>query len=148
MEKGVCPFMNGDEQEPVLGATPIAAKLKTFKERHEKAKKFMCWLSASVSNSMIVNIQDEKTPKEAWNTLVKLYSTNTTPRKMQLKQESHNVQMNKLNINENSMKLKGLVDNLGSIGALVDDENLVFVTLNGLGKEYAKIWTSSPSDLS
>ena len=38
MRKGVWPIINGDEQEPLLGATPIAAELKTFKEWHEKAK--------------------------------------------------------------------------------------------------------------
>ena len=76
-------------------------------------------------------------PKEAWDTLVNLYSTNTNSRKMRLKQELHNVQWNKLNINDYSMKVKGLADSLGSIGAQVDDEDLVSVTLNGLGKEYA-----------
>ena len=55
MGKGVWPFINGDEQEPVLGATPTAADLKTFKEWHEKARKVMYWLSVSVSDSMIVS---------------------------------------------------------------------------------------------
>ena len=55
MGKGVWPFINGDEQEPILGAAPIVADLKTFKEWHEKARKVMYWLSVSVSNSMIVH---------------------------------------------------------------------------------------------
>ena len=59
--------------------------------------------------------------KEAWDTLVKLYNTNTTAQKMQLKQELHNV----LSINEYSMKVKGLANSLGSIGAPVDDEDCV-----------------------
>lgn len=41
-----------------------------------------------------------------------------------------------LNINEYSLNVKGLVDSLGSIGALVDDEDLVSMTLNGLRREY------------
>ena len=40
------------------------------------------------------------------------------------------------------MKVKGLADSLGSIGAPVDDEDLVSVTLNGLGREYAQFQTS------
>jgi hypothetical protein len=32
--------------------------------------------------------------------------------------------------------VKNLVDVLAFTGALVDDENLVVVTLNGLGKDY------------
>ena len=31
MEKGVWLFINGDEQEPILGVVPIAIELKTFK---------------------------------------------------------------------------------------------------------------------
>ena len=49
---------------------------------------------------------------------------------------------NKLSINEYAMKVKGLVDSLSSIGAPVDDEDLVSMTLNGLRREYAQFWTS------
>ena len=45
MEKELWSFINGDEQEPVLGTSPTIADLKTFKEWHEKAKKIMYWLS-------------------------------------------------------------------------------------------------------
>ncbi len=45
----------------------------------------------SVSDSMVVHIQDAKSPKQAWDTLVKMYSNNTQARKMQLKQELHNL---------------------------------------------------------
>jgi hypothetical protein len=46
-----------------------------------------------------------------------------------------------MNINDYSTKVKNLVDALASIGALVDD-NLVAVTLNGLGKDYSQFRTS------
>jgi hypothetical protein len=84
---------------------------------------------------MIVHIQDAKSPKQAWDTLVKIYSTNTQVRKMQLKQELHNLQKNKMNIIDYSIKVKNLADALASIGTPVDDENLVAVTLNGLRKD-------------
>ena len=125
-----------------MGATPTAGDLKTFKEWHEKARKVMYWLLVSVLDSMIVHIQDAKMPKEAWDTLVKMYNTNITMQKMQLKQELHNMQRNKLSINEYSMKVKGLVDSLGSIGVPIDDKDLVFATLNVLGREYAQFRTS------
>ncbi len=96
----------------------------------------------NVSNSMIVHIQDAKSPKQAWDTLVKMYSTNTQARKMQLKQELHNLQKNKMNISDYSTKVKNLGDALASIGALVDDEDLMAMTLNGLGKDYSQFCTS------
>jgi hypothetical protein len=91
---------------------------------------------------MIVHIQDAKSPKQAWDTLVKMYNTNTQARKMQLKQELHNLQKNKMNISDYFIKVKNLADALASIGALVDDEDLVVVTLNGLGKDYSQFRTS------
>ena len=42
------------------------------------------------------------------------------------------MQRKNLNINEYSLKVKGLADSLASIGAPVDDEDLVSVTLNGV----------------
>jgi hypothetical protein len=42
-----------------------------------------------------------------------------------------------MNISNYSIKVKNLVDALASIGTLVDDEDLVVVTLNGLGKYYS-----------
>ncbi len=55
---------------------------------------------------------------------------------MQLKQELHNLQKNKMNINDYSTKVKNLVNVLASIAAPVDDEDLVTVTLDGLRKDY------------
>ena len=43
MGKGVWPFINGNEQEPVLGATSTDAQLKTFNGWHEKDKKVIYW---------------------------------------------------------------------------------------------------------
>jgi hypothetical protein len=42
-----------------------------------------------------------------------------------------------MNISDYSTKVKNLIDALASIGALGDDEDLVGVTLNGLGKDYS-----------
>ncbi len=61
---------------------------------------------------------------------------------MQLKQELHNLQKNNLNISDYSTKVKNLADVFECIGALVDDEDLVVVTLNGLGKYYSQFRTS------
>jgi hypothetical protein len=56
---------------------------------------------------------------------------------MQLKQKLHNFFKNKMNINDYSTKVKDLPDVFTSIGAHVDDEDLVAMTLNGLGKYYS-----------
>jgi hypothetical protein len=47
-----------------------------------------------------------------------------------------------MNISDYSTKVKNLADVFAFIGAPVDDENLVAVTLNGLGKDYSQFRTS------
>ncbi len=42
-----------------------------------------------------------------------------------------------MNISDYSIKVKNLTDVLTSIGAPIDDEDLVAMTLNGLGKTIA-----------
>ena len=115
MGKGVWPFINGDEQELVLGVAPTVADLKTFKEQHEKARKVMYQLSVSILVSMIVHIQDV----EMHIGEVVQHQNHCTKDATQV--GAHNVQRNKLSINEYSMKFKGLAYSLGSIGAPIDD---------------------------
>jgi hypothetical protein len=91
---------------------------------------------------MIVHIQDAKSPKQASDTLVKTYNTNKQARKMQFKQELHNLQKKKKNISDYYINVKNLANVFASIEALVDDENLVAVTLNGLGNDYSQFRTS------
>jgi hypothetical protein len=47
-----------------------------------------------------------------------------------------------MNINDYSTEVKNLADVLTYIGAAVDDEDLVAVTLNGLRKDYSQFHTS------
>jgi hypothetical protein len=47
-----------------------------------------------------------------------------------------------MNIIDYTIKVKNLVDVLTSIGAPVNDKDLVVVTLNGLGKDYSQFHTS------
>jgi hypothetical protein len=54
----------------------------------------------------------------------------------------NNLQRNKKNISDYSTKVKNLTDALVFIGAPVDDEDLVAMTLNGLGKYYNQFRTS------
>ncbi len=47
-----------------------------------------------------------------------------------------------MNINDYFIKVKNLAYVLASIGTPIDDEDLVVVTLNGLGKYYSQFRTS------
>ncbi len=47
-----------------------------------------------------------------------------------------------MTISDYSTKVKNLANALAYVGAHVDDENLVDVTLNRLGKDYSQFCTS------
>jgi len=85
MGKGYWEFVTSDETEPPFLENPTQKQIQTNKTWHKKTRKVLYCLSMSVSDSMIVHIQDAKSPKQTWDTLVKMYSTNAQARKMQLK---------------------------------------------------------------
>ena len=58
MGKGYWEFITGNEVEPVLPNAPTQQEMQAFKGWHERARKVMYWLSISISDSMIVHIQD------------------------------------------------------------------------------------------
>jgi hypothetical protein len=91
MGKGYWEFITSDDTEPSLLENPTQQQIQANKTWHEKVRKILYWLFVSVSDSMIVHIQDVKSPKQAWDTLVKMYSTNTQAHKMQFKQKLHNL---------------------------------------------------------
>jgi len=137
MEKGYWEFIIGDEKEAILLGNPTQQQIQANKTWNEKERKVLYWLFVSVSDSMIVHIQNGKLSKQTWDTSVKMYNTNTQACKIQFKQELHNLQKKKININDYFTKVKNLADAFASIGTLVDDDDLMAVTLNGLGKDYS-----------
>jgi len=72
MGKGYWEFITGDEKKPLLPENLTQQQIQANKTWHEKVRKVLYWLSMSVSDSMIVHIQDAKSPKQAWDTLVKM----------------------------------------------------------------------------
>ena len=104
----------------------------------------MFLISQSVSNGMIGHIQDVGIAKEAWDTLEKLYHTNTKTRKIQLKNELNNMKkVESTSVNDYLLKIKEIADALGSIGAQPNDDDVVPTTLNGLKDEKQKSFSTS-----
>ncbi|MCO5613170.1 hypothetical protein L7F22_067446 [Adiantum nelumboides] len=81
-------------------------------------------------------IDDATSPKQAWNRLVSVDTTNTKARKIQLKNELNSVKKENLSINDYTLKIKGIVESLASIGVQVEDDDKVEVCLRGLTPVY------------
>ncbi len=65
MGKGYWEFITGDEKEPLFLENPTQQNIQANEIWHEKTRKVLYWLSLSVSNYMIMHIQDAKSPKQA-----------------------------------------------------------------------------------
>ncbi|MCO5566304.1 hypothetical protein L7F22_019980 [Adiantum nelumboides] len=102
----------------------------------------MYWLSISVQDTMIGNIQDATSPKQAWDRLVSADTTNTKARKIQLKNELNTVKKENLSINDYTLKIKGIVESLASIDVQVEDDDKVEVCLRGLMPAYKQFKAS------
>jgi hypothetical protein len=63
MGKGYWEFIIGDEIEPFILENPTQQQIQANKTWHEKARKVLNWLFVSVSDYMIVHIQDVKSSK-------------------------------------------------------------------------------------
>ena len=140
--KGLWGYVTGEDKEPKLpleGVTPD--DLKAWKTWNERDNKVMFLIFQNVSNVMIGHIQDLTTSKEAWEILERLYTSNTKPRKIQLKNELNNMKKtSSISVNDYILKIKEISDALGSIGAQVEDDDLVSDALNGLKDN--KSWKS------
>ena len=95
MGKGYWDYIEGEHKKAprVPKKNPTAEKLKALKDWNQGARKVMYWLSISIQDAMIGNIQDAESPKEAWDELVKIYETNTKARKLAIeKRFQHSLQ--------------------------------------------------------
>src|SRR5271170_7486537 len=144
MGKGYWEYIEGDQEDaPELPEEiATAAHVKAFKEWNQGARKVMYWLSVSIHDSMIGHIQDASSPKQAWDSLVSMDTTNTKARKLQLKDELNTVKKENLSINDYTLKIKSICESLASIGVIVDDDDKVEVCLRGLTPVYKQFKTS------
>ncbi|MCO5605335.1 hypothetical protein L7F22_059517 [Adiantum nelumboides] len=110
MGKGYWDYIDGNQEEmhDLPYVNPTAEQIKAFKDWNLGARKVMYWLSVSVHDTMIGHIQDATSPKQAWDRLVSVDTTNTKGRKIQLKNELNTVKKENLSINDYTLLLLSL----------------------------------------
>ena len=142
--KGYWDFIDGENEAapecPVENATP--EQRKALKDWTQGKSKVMYWLSMSVTDGMMGYLQSAATPAVAWKSLSKLNEENTKVRKLQLKTELNTVKRGNLCINDYALKITGIVEALGSIGVIVEDDDIVCAMMEGLGDAYSNFKSS------
>ena len=144
MGKGYWEYIEGEHEEaPVIPEeNPTPAHVKAFKDWNQGARRVLHWLSISIKDTMIGHVQDAVSPKEAWDNLMRFFASNTRARKIQLKTDLNTVEQKNQSINEYTLKIKNICENLASINAPVDDDDKIEVCLRGLGPRYKPFATS------
>ncbi|MCO5602458.1 hypothetical protein L7F22_056590 [Adiantum nelumboides] len=87
-------------------------------------------------------LEDADPPKDAWENLIAINTTNTRARKIQLKNELNKIKKGDLSVNDYTLKIKALCESLSSIGVTMDDDDKVEACLRGLGNAYKQFKTS------
>ena len=138
MGKGYWEYIRGEMEEMLesLEYNPTTAPIKAFKDWTQGASKVMYWLSISIHDSMIGNIQSASTPKEAWDKFVAFDATNTRAKKMQLKDELNTIKKGSSSINDYTLKIKSICESLALIGVTVVGDDKVESCLHGLTSSY------------
>ena len=142
--KGYWDYVDGDNE--VAPETPernaTTEQKKALKDWQQGQSKVMYWLSMSITDGMMGYLQEAETPAIAWRNLGRVFEVNTKARKLQLKSELNQVSRNNLSINDYALKIKSIVEALGSIQVAVEDDDIVCACLDGLGEEYVHFRSS------
>ena len=102
----------------------------------QTTSRVMYWLATYVHDHMLSHIRDAKTPKEAWENLKKIFATNTTAHKLQLRQELNNIQQKGVSVIDYTTKIKDICNSLDSINTNIDEDEMVQVCLGGLTQQF------------
>ena len=141
--KGFWSLVTGEEAKPRIQVpNPTPTQVQAHRVWIERANRVLHYFAICVSDGMLCHIQNEDNPRDAWDTLVRMYDTNTQARKLQLKKKLHSFVRNNQSIQDYVQDIKGIADALASIDSPVENGDLVALALNGLGKEYKNIDTS------
>ena len=103
----------------------------------QAASRVMYCLASCVHDHMLIG--EAKTPKETWGNLKKIFTANTTTRKLQLQQELNNIQQRDMSIHNYTLKIKELYDSLKSINVNIDDDEMMQICLDGLASRFGAI---------
>ena len=87
---------------------------------------------------MLGYITDAKSSKDAWGNLKRVFATNTTTRKLQLRLELNNIRQGGMPVTNYTTKIKEIceTDAFGSIIVTVDEDKMVQICLGWLAQKY------------
>jgi hypothetical protein len=100
------------------------------------------WLLNVVSPDVLAHVLDLDTSASVWSALNGHVSAQSKTRIQQLRSALNNTLKNDLSADKYFAKMKCIASELAGVGKPVDDDELVYYVLHGLGKDYNNLRTA------
>ena len=100
------------------------------------------WLVGSLSEDILSVVLGANTAQEIWTSLGNHFNRVTSSRLFELQRRLQTVSKSNKTMADYLKEIKGLCDQLNSVGSPVSEKMKVFAALQGLGREYEPIKTS------
>lgn len=131
MDNGIWEFSNTKFTMPV-----DVAKLAIYNQKDVISRRI---IFDAVKDHVIPHLSENKTTREMWEALMKLYQSDNTSKKMMPREKLKNAKMTISNtVTSYLTKITQVCDDLKIVRAVVEEDEMVRTTLNG----FTNIWTS------
>ena len=101
-----------------------------------KEKALLTFMSSTLTPSILALTVGCSSALEVWKVLENKFSSISRSHVMNLKSELHNIKKGTNSVDLYLQKIKVIRDKLLAVGVIVDDDELLHITLKGLPKEY------------
>lgn len=124
---------------PLFGTSMTTAFAKEFREWSKNDKAVLSLISATICDEALSYLVGSSSSREAWLRLRNKYSAVSSSDVMQLKTDLHTLRKNAESVDIYLQRVKGIRDQLAFVGVHYTDEDIIFLALNGLPREYNNI---------
>lgn len=116
------------------GATPCPAEPShpDFASLNLVDKNLISALLSTISPSILPYVISSSTAQEVWTVLERRLQSSSQSQILQLKNELHHIQLKNSSMQQYLTQIKTIVDTIAASGSVVDPEDIILHTLNGL----------------
>ncbi|KAH9291344.1 hypothetical protein KI387_043468, partial [Taxus chinensis] len=132
MNKNLWGIVNGKETAPT-----DASKLLEWQSRDDRAKAI---IGLALSDSELHHVDLDKSSKEIWDTLNKLFGAKAVNAKFSLKLQLYRFKMDEgVSMSSHINNLRSLIRQLAEVKAAIEDEDAKAILLNSLSSKYSNV---------
>jgi hypothetical protein len=126
-------IVNNTQSNPVIVPTD-ATLLAAFQKKNVKAKRMIL---DAIKDHVIPHVAGKANAYEMWASLTKLYQSSNENRKMVLREKLRNIKMTETEkVSSYLTRITQVRDELGAVGEVITDGELVRTTLNGFSEKW------------